>query len=545
MNTADTSFGEIEGKVLKAKVKGHLLSYCIRIPALQDVQLDNMLLKLSYDTKREKDQQILHYPLTMVRKSKKHWVLESLVDLEQIPWKPLNWKFVLEISKVDCIIEIPLKNRSYLNYAKYCSLFFDNSYDFGDGMFVYPYVNGARDIALQYRERGQYDDWHIKMIERLAVVRLIFSYLVLRKMNIWLVFEKYSQMAQDNGYYFFKYCMENDVEEKYHCHIFYVIEADSPDRSNLLEYEDHVIDFMSIRHVTYALAAKLLISTDAKAHVYPWRRKGSALVPFIKRKPLVFLQHGVTAMKKVDFFYGKGKGGSCDMFIVTSEFEQQIVYDHFGYEKNRIPITGFARWDVLEDKSDNCRDILIMPTWRSWLEDFTSEEFRESEYFKRYYELLCNPKFYETLSEQNICVKFYLHPKFKDYIQEFLVESDRVQVIAFGQQPLNELMMKCRMLITDYSSVSWDMFYQKKPVLFYQFDREDYLEAHGSYLDMEKELFGYNSTDLDDLLVRLKEYAQNNFSLTDMQKQQYEMYFPYVDDKNSQRICEAIKREFL
>lgn len=50
--------------------------------------------------------------------------------------------------------------------------------------------------------------------------------------------------------------------------------------------------------------------------------------------------------------------------------------------------------------------------------------------------------------------------------------------------------MRCRMLITDYSSVCWDVLYQDKPSLFYQFDIDKYNEAHGSYIDMDTELFG-------------------------------------------------------
>ena len=34
------------------------------------------------------------------------------------------------------------------------------------------------------------------------------------------------------------------------------------------------------------------------------------------------------------------------------------------------------------------------------------------------------------------------------------------------------------MLITDYSSVSWDVYYQEKPVVFYPFDLETYEDVY-------------------------------------------------------------------
>ena len=536
-----------EGKVIFAKVRGKILRYRVRLPKLlQESGSYYEQLKLAYVTKRNADRQEYFFDLSLKKTTRKYVFYESIIDLEQIDFKPLNWKFtVIQKNPEGEPTEIELVNRSYLNFAKYCSLFFDNSYSFEDGMFVYPYVNGARNISLQYRKKGEYDDYHVKLKERLAVLRFIFTFPILKRKRICLVFEKYSQMAQDNGYYFFKYCMEHNMEKKMRCKFYYVITKDSPDRKKLEAYEDHILDFMSVKHIAYALAAKMLISTDAKAHVYPWRRKGCALIPFIKRKKLVFLQHGVTAMKKVDFFYGKGKGGECDLFITTSDLEKEIVLEHFGYKENQIPVTGFARWDVLEDKSQDGREILIMPTWRSWLEDFTKEEFQKSDYYKHYADLLKEERLYQILEKYNLTADFYLHPKFKEYIGSFLTESERVRIIPFGTEPLNEIMMRCRMLVTDYSSVSWDMFYQKKPVVFYQFDREDYLEVHGSYIDMDTQLFGTVARTGQELIDALEACVSGNFTLGEKQCGMHKKYFKYIDNQNSERICQAIQRELL
>ncbi len=40
------------------------------------------------------------------------------------------------------------------------------------------------------------------------------------------------------------------------------------------------------------------------------------------------------------------------LFVVSSGYEQKIIHDYFGYDNEEIIITGLARWDVLEDKSD-------------------------------------------------------------------------------------------------------------------------------------------------------------------------------------------------
>ena len=70
----------------------------------------------------------------------------------------------------------------------------------------------------------------------------------------------------------------------------------------------------------------------------------------------------------------------------------------FDYEPENVPITGFARWDVLKDKSTpDDPFILMMPTWRSWLEEVDNETFLQSDYYKNYSALLTDPALDEML----------------------------------------------------------------------------------------------------------------------------------------------------
>ena len=105
------------------------------------------------------------------------------------------------------------------------------------------------------------------------------------------------------------------------------------------------------------------------------------------------------------------------------------------------------------------------------------------------------------------------------------------------------MLMRCRMLITDYSSVCWDVLYQDKPTLFYQFDLDKYNEAHGSYIDMKTELFGDRAETEEQLMELLKETVLNDFRL----KPEYELkrheYLQFKDNQHSRHICEEIKEK--
>ena len=358
------------------------------------------------------------------------------------------------------------------------------------------------------------------------------------KKNIYLIFEKYCTMAQDNGYFFFKYCMDADVEKDFDGEIYYVLDRKAADWKKVRPYHKHVIRFLSLKHLIYLQACKLMISTDTKGHAYVWRSMGSSIKKLSYKKKLVFLQHGVTAFKRGHFERGTNVG--CESFITTSKFEHDIIRNYLGYTEEEVPVTGFARWDVLHDKSEGHREILMMPTWRSWLDDAENDVFAESEYCKNYMALLNDPRLDKILQEKDVRLNFYLHPKFRKFITEFSVVSDRIRLIPFGEAPLNELMMECNLLITDFSSVAWDVYYMNKPVLFYHFDLDEASKTLGFYMDMKNDIFGERAETPEELMQLIIEYVERDFKIKKVYEEQRSKYFPYIDDDNSARIWKAI-----
>ena len=356
-----------------------------------------------------------------------------------------------------------------------------------------------------------------------------------------MIYEKYCTEAQDNGSYFFKYCMEN-LPEKEKKHIYFILDKKSLQWPQMKKYGRNLVPFMSARHMLYMLAARIYVASDARNHGFAWKPKPNIITRQISQKKMLFLQHGVTALKRVDKLFGKNGSAPMTYFAVTSEFEQKIVTENFGYAKENVPILGFTRWDVLENKArPDEKNILIMPTWRPWLEEKSDEVFRESEYCRRYRQLLENPELGAFLREKNVKIIFHIHPKMKEFLEAFQTENDQVKLIVQGSQPLNELIMKCSMLITDYSSVSWDVHYLAKPVLFYQFDYDLYQQANGSYIDMTRDLFGDRCLDQECLVKNIKEYIENNFKEKERYAQMRKEHFAYTDHNNSRRTLEFLK----
>lgn len=503
---------------------------------------------LSYRYKKEEDKDDRFFAADSIVQTEKGCILSAKIPLADQEFKSTYWSIRTVFEKDGYDYYAAIKAYKQKLKESYKKLFQKNCkyYNIGDEKYIlFPYVAGNGNINLMFRTSEGNDGFKFRLKERLGLRLFQLFEKPLRAKKIMLVYEKYCYMAQDNGYQFFRYCMENDMEKIMNRKIYYVIDKKSPDYEKVKKYKKNVVNFMSVRFIAYMLAAKLLVSSDVRSHAYAWRHRSSIIAHVIKKKKHIFLQHGVTAMKKVDGIFGKSHDLPTNLFVVTSDAEYDIVNKYFGYNKNEIALTGFARWDVLEDKSAGRREILVMPTWRNWLDDVDSEEFKKSEYYKNYTTLLNSEKLDRILRENDVTLNFYIHPKFKDYIGNFNIDAERVHLIPFGTQPLNELMMECNMLITDYSSVSWDVYYMNKPVLFYQFDIDTYLNTHGSYMDMEHDLFGDRTLDVNELIDMIEENIKNNFVMKEKYAREREKNFKYMDKNNCKRICTVIRQKDL
>ena len=499
---------------------------------------------LSYQNKLNEDATSFDFRTDLIADRKSTVRLQISLNLKDLLLKSLYWHvyIILEDPASGELAEIPVHMDT--RQRLFHKFLYNGAHHTENGFSFYPFYTGDKTLAFAYRECTPYDSTSLfsKDIFAVLLYRLTRSYW--KKQHICLVCEKFSSMAQDNGYYFFKHCMENNEQAYLNKRILYIIDKKSPDYPKVAPYGRNIIPFMSLRHMCCLLAAELIISSDSKYHAYATQCRHSIFNRYIKKKKSVFLQHGVTALKRVDAFYGKGMRSGCDLFIVTNTMEEKIILDNFGYEPAEVANTGFARWDVLKDCSLDSHNILIMPTWRNWLDSVSDEALENSDYFRNYMQLLNSERFSEILEKYDLQIYFYLHAKFQSHLKTFRIASNRIHVLSFGDTPVNEMLMKCRMLTPDSSRVGWAMLHQTNPTLFYQFDLDQYNEAHGSYIDMHKDLFGDRAETSSELFDLIEKAAEHDFALKPAYARQRSEYFQFKDQQHSRQICKAIKRRF-
>lgn len=425
-----------------------------------------------------------------------------------------------------------LRESIFLNEHKY-------TIKCNNGYVLHPYITNNNSLTLFYKDKSLYENFWLRLKSKVTYELYQRLKQKFERKEIWLVYEKFSQTAQDNSYFFFKYMYENYPNEN----VYYVIDKKSPEYQNVKNMKDRVISYLSFKHLLYLYASKLLIGSDAKNHSYLFRQKNGRAVEALWSKKFVYLKHGVTALKNVGYIMKKSGMNAADLFVATSDQETELIHQKFEYEYEDIIPVGLCRWDALVDisKDTSPQEITLMPTWRNWLEDVSDETFLQSDYYRQYMELLRSDELKQLLYDNNIVLNFNIHPKFLPYINNFQVENQNLNIFQFGQVKINELLMRSSLLITDYSSVAWDFYYLKKPVLFFQFDYETYETLQGSYINMEQDLFGDRTTNIPELIEMISQYIETDFDLKNEFKHMWNNSFKYVDNQNSKRTYESIK----
>jgi len=79
-----------------------------------------------------------------------------------------------------------------------------------------------------------------------------------------------------------------------------------------------------------------------------------------------------------------------------------------------------------------------------------------------------------------------------------------------------------------------------RPILFYQFDVDEYIEKVDSYIDLRSEMFGYLSYNSREAVDKLIDIINNDFQVMDNQKNERNKFFRYNDNKNCERIYNCI-----
>lgn len=170
------------------------------------------------------------------------------------------------------------------------------------------------------------------------------------------------------------------------------------------------------------------------------------------------------------------------------------------------------------------------------------KRFKQSEYYRNWQALLSSPAVSELLEYYDYQLLFYPHHQMQKFVDEFSAGSDRIMIASRDRYEVQQLLIHSDVLITDFSSVFFDYAYMQKPMIYYQFDKEDYREKNyqQGWFRYEKDGFGKVLEDIKMVEVELKKILDRGCTMEKLYWDRQDKMFKYHDHKNCERNYKSI-----
>lgn len=383
------------------------------------------------------------------------------------------------------------------------------------------------------------------------VYRIVANiYSLFNHKKIWIVSDRI-QYANDNGEAFFEYLMDKHKKDK-QIKYYFTIKKNTKDYNRLKnKYGKNIIEYDSFKYKILFLNSDKIISAHADGYVVNPFGKSKKYMRDLYNFKYIFLQHGITKDDLSPWLNINNK--TIDMFICagTPEYNSIIKKYNYNFPKKVIQLTGFARFDKLKNNDTPLiNSIMIAPTWRSKLAGEIDPKtgkrnkikgFKETKYFKFYNDLLNNKRLLNCLKKNNYKIKFIPHANMVEYLNDFTFNE--LVDICKGTVFYSKEFKQNKLLVTDFSSTFFDFAYLHKPIIYSQFDPEDFYEGQiydKGYFDYEKDGFGPVCSTLDDTVDKIIKLVEKDCLINKKYKERINNFFAFNDQNNCERIYNSI-----
>lgn len=371
-----------------------------------------------------------------------------------------------------------------------------------------------------------------------------------RYRDAWLLLDRDS-LAQDNAEHLYRYLRESHPD----VNAWFVLSRSSGDWDRLARDRFRLIDYGSREYFLALLNCVQLVSSQVDRYV---------VEPFHLRKlgrpkwRFTFLQHGVTKDDLSRWINDK----PIDLFLtVTPDEQESIVGDNTEYTMTTLEsvMTGFPRHDRLlriaqQQSALETRALLVMPTWRrALLGESTSggndrelrADFWTSEYALAWRSFLESEQLRELCDRAGWQLTFVPHPNMQGYVDSSPLPN-HIAVHRFRDIDVQSVLASGVALVTDYSSLAFEMAYIKRPVVYYQFDSGSFFSGVHAYRkgswSYERNGFGPVTQTAGAAIDAVATLAEAGGAPDPEYAARMDKAFPLRDGRCSERAYEAIVR---
>ena len=184
--------------------------------------------------------------------------------------------------------------------------------------------------------------------------------------------------------------------------------------------------------------------------------------------------HGVSFFKHFLYYpYNWYGSKTYDRILIPPSNKLISIVKNHGWKDENIIKINLPRWDkynindFYKDKSNiNNNSIFLMFTWRK----IKKGKNISIDYFKNIWNLINNAKLYLYLKKNKIILYFTLHHKLNKYKNKF---NKNKYLHFIDEARISECLTRINLVISDFSSIIFDVIYRRKPFIIYIPDGND------------------------------------------------------------------------
>lgn len=297
--------------------------------------------------------------------------------------------------------------------------------------------------------------------------------------NAWILVDRDIQ-ANDNAEHLYRYIHNNRAD----INAWFAIRKESKDWQRLSDEGFRLVDFGSLEYFLLLRNSINLISSQIDYYIVnPFERGTRGGYPW----KFTFLQHGITQNNVSRWLNGK----PIELLVTASKHEitdLTMENSEYRFTSKEVRLTGFPRFDRLNSLSSKEIErnlLLVMPTWRrSLLGEQVNDgnlrskidSFSTSKYAHAYAQLLSSSALKDYARKNNLKIGFMPHPNMSPYLKDFDV-PEFVEIYSYEANNVQDLLLRSKVCLTDYSSIAFDAAYAGTPILYYQFDQQDFYDG--------------------------------------------------------------------
>ena len=255
--------------------------------------------------------------------------------------------------------------------------------------------------------------------------------------------------------------------------------------------------------------------------------------------------HGLCYFK--DFLYYKyeiyGIKMNNKLLLPPSEILIKLA-KRYGWKEEDLIKINLPRWDKFNNIKNKdalsiknkgrikCNSILIMFTWRG----INPGKKISPYYFSNITDLITNELLLKELKNKNITLYFTMHRfLYFRYIKQYKKIQNDSNLMFINQREISETLGKIDLIITDFSSVVFDIMYRDKPFIIYFPDMDEpnidiiYRKSYRNVIKiMKKNKFGFKNVcfNINETIKKIIYYVKNNFTVENELKPFYDSFIP-------------------